>query len=367
MEQIKIEIQNKNKEYNVFVGTSITKLIEKFIKENHKDKKIVIITDDDIKNICKNSIVNSLKPLNPYLISVPAGESSKSRETKAKIEDILLEKRYGRDTVMIAFGGGVIGDLVGFVASTFNRGVPLLHVPTTLLSMVDSSIGGKTGINTKHGKNLIGTTYQPDAVFADLNFLDTLPKEELLNGLVEIIKIAITSDKALFSFIEKNSKNILKKEKNTLLHIIKRSIELKKDVIEKDVLESGLRQLLNFGHTFGHAFEAYSRYKIKHGYCISLGIVVEAKIAALLGNLKTKEEKRIISLLEKFGLPTKIKKDIDANKIIRIMEIDKKTRNLKPRVVILKELGRIKIDNANFSFEVDKNTIKKSIELCKND
>lgn len=365
--QLGIKIKSKEKEYPILIGHSTIELIEKFILETHKSKKIVVVTNDNIKSLCESSVLKVLRNLNPYLISIPPGEDSKTRETKEKIEDILLEKKYGRDTLVIAFGGGIIGDLAGFTASTFNRGIPIIHVPTTLLAMVDSSIGGKTSVNTKHGKNLIGTTYQPSAVFTDLNFLENLPEEEFLNGMAEIIKISTTSDKDLFSFIEKNHKKILEKEKNTLLRIIKRSIELKKDVVEKDEKESGLRQILNFGHTFGHAFENYSNYKIKHGFCVSLGIAVESKIAALSGNLKLEEEKRIISLLSQFNLPTKIKGDADENKIIEIMKIDKKTRNQKPRFVVLKETGKIKAENNNFSFEINEGIIKNSIEQCKND
>ena len=364
-EEIRIEIESKNKGYPIFIGNSTSALIQKFIEENHKNKKVGIITDDNIKSLYENTISKSLNHLSPYLISIPAGEKNKTRETKERIEDMLLEKKYSRDTIIIAFGGGVIGDLTGFVASTYNRGISIIHVPTTLLAMVDSSIGGKTGVDTKYGKNLIGTIHQPDAVFIDLNFLNSLPKEDFLNGMSEIIKIAITSDKGLFEFIEKNSKEILEKEENTLLYIIKRSIELKKEIIERDEEESGLRQTLNFGHTFGHAFENYSEYKIKHGFCISRGIAVESKISVLTENLKREEEKRIVSLLDKFSLPNKINEDINPNKIIDIMKVDKKTRNQKPRFVILKEIGRIKTKNKDFSFEIKEDIIKKAIETPK--
>ena len=364
MQTIEVKIEDKSKRYPIFIGSSILNLMTAFIEKNHKEKKIVIITDSNIKNL-HTKVLKSLKHLDPYVITIPPGEISKSRETKAKIEDLLLEKHYNRDTVIIALGGGVIGDLAGFVAATYNRGIPLIQVPTTLLAMVDSSVGGKTGIDTKHGKNLIGATHQPNAVFTDLDFLNSLPKEELLNGMAEIIKIAVTSDKALFSFIEKNSKDILAKEKKALLNIIKKSIELKKHVVEKDETETGLRQILNFGHTFGHAIENYSEYKIKHGFCVSLGIAVEAKIAVISNNLNQEEEERIISLLDNLNLPTQVKSTINIPKIIKIMKVDKKTRNQKPRFVILKEIGKIKTENNYFSFEIDENTIKKAVEAYK--
>ena len=365
MEQLNVRIKEKIKEYPVFIGSSLLPAAKDFLEKNHQGKKVVIITDSNVKELCKEKISEAFKGLNPALIFIPAGESSKSRQMKEKIEDSLLEKKYGRDTVIIAIGGGVVGDLAGFIASTYNRGIPIIHIPTTLLAMVDSSIGGKTSIDTEQGKNLIGAIYQPDAVFSDLDFLDSLQKEEFLNGLVEVIKIAAALDKELFSFIETNVSNIMEKEKNSLLHIIKGSIELKKNVVEKDEKESGLRQVLNFGHTFGHAFESYSDYKSKHGYCISIGIAVESKIAVLNDDLKEKEEKKIVSLLEAFGLPVKVSSDIDIGKIMGLMVSDKKTLGQKPRFVILDRIGKIKTDKINFSFEVNEDNIRKAIEMSK--
>ena len=363
MEKVAVNIKESEKSYEVLIGSSISASIAGFIRKRHKNKRIVVITDNNLKKLCQKTIMNALKPLNPLLISIPTGEMSKSRKMKEKIEDKLLEKKYGRDTIIIAFGGGVIGDLAGFVASTFGRGVPLMHVPTTLLAMVDSSIGGKTGVNTKHGKNLIGTTYQPDAVFADLDFLDTLSNEELVNGMAEIIKIAATSDSSLFKFIEKNNKKILNRDKSVLIHIIKRAIELKKNIVEKDEKESGLRRTLNFGHTFGHAFENYHNYKKKHGHCISIGLAIESKIANLIGKLGNDEVKRIEELLYKFNLPTTAKKDIDIDKIMEIMKIDKKARNQRPRFIILEKIGKIMSEKNNYSFEVDESIVRKAIEL----
>jgi 3-dehydroquinate synthase len=366
METIKVEIENK-KDYNIFIGSSVLNQLPDYLKKSQADKKIVIITDDTIKRLYEKNIIKTLKDFNPYLISIPAGESSKNRETKQEIEDKVLEKKYGRDTVIIAFGGGVIGDIAGFVASTYGRGVPLIQIPTTLLAMVDSSVGGKTGVDTKYGKNLIGTIYQPDAVFTNLDFLENLPQEELLNGLAEIIKIAITSDKNLFEFIEKNHEKILKKDKEALTNIIKRSIELKRDIVEKDEKETGLRQTLNFGHTIGHAIEASSNYQLKHGFCVSIGMAVETRIAVLNNDLKQEEEKRIISILNKFNLPIKINKKFETNRLIDFMLSDKKARKHKPRFVILEDIGKIKKQNDNFSFEIKEEIMRKAVGECRND
>ncbi len=367
MQEIKVNIKEKTGAYSIFVGRKTSGLIKSYLEKYHKGKKIVVVTDSNVKSLCADVILKELAVLSPYMIALPAGEASKSREMKERIEDHLLEKKYGRDTVMIAIGGGVIGDLAGFTASTYSRGIPVIQVPTTLLAMVDSSIGGKTSVNTKHGKNLIGTTCQPDAVFTDLDFLKPLPQEEFTNGMAEIIKIASTSDKELFAFIEKNTKKILEKDESALLHIIKRSIELKKEVVEKDEKEHGLRQILNFGHTFGHALELYTDYLAKHGHCVSMGAVVEAKISELQKSLGKKESREIASVLKSFGLPIKVDKEIDAGKIIEIMRLDKKSRSQRPRFVMLKGIGRIKSSKSCFSYEVDESIIKKAVELCKND
>jgi 3-dehydroquinate synthase len=367
MEQIKVVIGREKKEYSVLVGTSILPELLKFIQSKHNDKKVVIITEDNVKKLYGDKLMGILKHVKPYMISVPSGEESKSRKIKQEIEDKLLENRYGRDTVIVAFGGGVIGDLAGFVAATFNRGIPVIQVPTTLLAMVDSSIGGKTGIDTKYGKNLIGAIWQPDAVFADLGFFGTLPTEDFLNGLAEVIKMAIILDKELFLFIEENYKKILKKEKDALLRIIRRSIELKRDVVEKDESEEGLRQILNFGHTIGHGLEAYYRYRKKHGQCVSVGMAVESQISELAGSLSEYNKRRVVSLLECVGLPAKVDKNIKVARLADFMRRDKKVRKQKIKCVLLSGIGKVKKEKSGFSHEIGEDIIGKAIELCKDD
>lgn len=364
---MKIRIKENSKEYGIFVGYSIIDKIIDFVAINHNNKRVVVISDKTVKKLYGNKISQKIAVLNPSIIYVTAGEQSKSRSIKEQIENFLFQNKFGRDTLIIALGGGVIGDLVGFVASTFNRGVPLIQMPTTLLAMVDSSIGGKAAINTEHGKNLIGTMYHPDAVFVDLDFLETLPEEEFLNGLAEIIKISIIKDTKLFNFLKNNHKKILQRDKETLMHIIKRSIGLKKHVVEKDPEESGLRQILNFGHTFGHALETYHKYKIKHGYAVTQGIIVESKISELTGNLNGESRREIIRLLGLFKFPLTVNLDVAADEILELMAADKKTRNLKPRFVLIKRIGEVKSVKNNFSFAVNEQIIKKSIEICKND
>lgn len=367
MDIIRAKIKSKDKEYPIFVGSNILGKLADFVKQNHAGKKVAVIIGENTSKLHKERINSALKEFTPLFVTVPSGESSKSREMKEKIEDRLLDDKFGRDSLIIAIGGGVIGDLSGFIASTFNRGIPIIHVPTTLLAMVDSSIGGKTAINTKHGKNLIGTTYQPNAVFADMDFLQTLSDEEFRNGLAEVIKMAIIMDKNLFESLEKNHKKILARDKGILQEIIKRNIELKLEVVEQDAEEKGLRQILNFGHTFGHALEAYCQYKIKHGFGVSQGILVESKIAALKGSIGKSEEEKISSLLEKFGFPLSIDSNIEPEKILEIMASDKKSRNQRPRFVMLDGIGKTKSENGVFSFEAGHKDISNAIELCKND
>ena len=232
--------------------------------------------------------------------------------------------------------------------------------------MADSSIGGKTAINTKHGKNLIGTFHQPDAVFADMDFLETLPDDEFKSGLAEIIKQGIIQDKELFDFLEKHTKDILERKKDILQHIIKRSIELKKQVFELDSHEMGLRQILNFGHTYGHALEAYNNYQMKHGFAVAAGMIVEAKLAVMTKNLKENEEERIKKLIEAFSFPS-ADSGIITSKIMELMKSDKKSKGNKPRFVLIEKIGKTKSKDGNFSFEVETGIVEKAIEESKND
>src|SRR3989344_2770810 len=365
MDTINAKIKSKEYDYQIFVGSSILNELADFIKKNHSGKKVAVIMGEHTSRLHKPKLGKILSDLNPLFITVPSGESSKSREMKEEIEDNLLDHKFGRDSLIIAIGGGVIGDLAGFVASTFNRGIPVIHVPTTLLAMADSSIGGETAINTKHGKNLIGTFHQPDAVFVDMDFLETLPDDEFKSGLGEIIKQGIIQDKELFNFLEKHCKEILERKKDVLQHIIKRSIELKKQVFELDSHEMGLRQILNFGHTFGHALEAYYNYKIKHGFAVAIGMVVEARISAMTNSLKENEEERIRNMIKIFGFP--MSDSAGTSKIMELMVSDKKSKGNRPRFVLIDRIGKAKEKDGSFSFEVDSKVVEEAIEKSKDE
>jgi 3-dehydroquinate synthase len=368
LDKVKLRIIEKNDfSYEIVIGENLIQEIVIFLKKTMFSNKLLIITDSNIKKIYGKTLLKQFKKnnLKAELISFKAGEDNKTRKTKQEIENKMLELGLGRDTVIISFGGGVVGDLAGFIAATFNRGIPYVQVPTSLLAMIDSSIGGKTAVDTKYGKNLIGAFYQPIKVYIDINFLQTLPKEEVLNGLAELIKHGIIMDKELFYFMEKYNKEILNKDKEILTYLIKESCKIKSEIVEKDEKETGLRQILNFGHTIAHAIEKVSDYKLKHGSGVSIGMCVEAKISNKLNFLEDYDYTRIVQLLKSFKLPTKIPSELTYKKIINAAKLDKKSRLGIPRFVLLKEIGKVRKFQNKYSFQVDEKIIKKSVKECK--
>ena len=255
----------------------------------------------------------------------------------------MLDLKCDRKSVLIALGGGVIGDLVGFVAATFQRGVPFVQVPTTLLSQVDSSVGGKTAVNHPKGKNMIGAFYQPCLVLADLDTLQTLPQKEFRAGLAEIIKYGVISDSSLFEYLEKNVEKILQLDKKCLEYIIKTSCSIKAEVVEKDELENHYRMILNFGHTLGHAIEALTHYsKFIHGEAVAIGMVYAAKLSDKLGKCQEGIPRRLDRLVRKFGLPADLP-DLHSKAIIESLYHDKKTMNHKIKFILVKEIGIVEI------------------------
>lgn len=308
-----------------------------FIAAKFPRHALVVISDKTVFELY-GKIIQQLFGVFPRYageICVPSGEMSKNRATKELIEDELFAKKLGRDTALLAVGGGVIGDLAGFVAATFNRGIPLIHLPTTLLAMVDSSIGGKTGINHSSGKNLIGAFYQPEAIFADTSTLITLPEEEFINGMAEVVKYAVTLDPDLWSLLENNATKILAREQNLVQQCIVRSAGLKIRIVEQDEKESGLRAILNFGHTAGHAFEMLSEYKIPHGFAIAAGMRVALRLSCnLLGYPRALFE-RFEALLQKYSLHQSYSQ-FAPEALWESILTDKKSRDGAPRFVLMR-------------------------------
>lgn len=327
--------------YDIIIGTKLDAVAREIARWNDVSKYF-IITDSNVKRFYGNEFLKTLcsRKAEAYLLSVPAGENSKIRKTKEQLEDKLLKLKADRNSLIIALGGGMIGDLAGFVAATFMRGIPFIQIPTTLLSQVDSSIGGKVAVDHPFGKNLIGAFYQPKTVFIDVNTLRTLPEKEFRNGIAEVMKYAAILDKQFISYLQQYYRQIMRKNKSVLIYIIKRCCELKKMIVEKDEKETELRRILNFGHTIGHAVESLSNYKLSHGEAVAIGMVAEAKISVALGMLNLSEVERLKNLLKLYDLPTEIPSRMDTNKIIRLTMHDKKIQHGKVQYTLLDKIGK---------------------------
>jgi 3-dehydroquinate synthase len=320
--------------YNVIVGKSILGKLENYIKDENR----FVVTDSNVYKFYKDKIAVISKKEHTFIFQ--AGETSKNYKTLHSIYDFLIKNRADRYSYIIAIGGGVTGDIAAFSASTYMRGIPVVHIPTSLLAMVDSSIGGKTAINYGRLKNIIGSFYQPELVLSDISFLETLPEKEYLSAMAEVIKYGIIQDKDFFEFIENNKQKI--KTRNTLIlqEIVAQSAENKVKIINNDEKEKGQRALLNLGHTLAHAIESstnYSRYL--HGEAVSIGIVYAAVLSAKKSLIEKNDVTRIKNLLDFFNLPTTIDKDLDNNMLYKIMEQDKKNKKGKLRFVLTKSIG----------------------------
>lgn len=284
-------------------------------------------------------------------LTFPAGEGSKNRATWSQLSDDLIAQGFGRDTAIIALGGGVVGDLAGFVAATFLRGVPFAQVPTTLLAMLDASVGGKVGVDTPHGKNLIGAFYPPSIVVADPLTLLSLPDRIFRAGLAEAVKHGMIADAEYFRWIETNARKILGRDLSLLTHLVTRSIELKAQVVSDDEREGGVRAILNAGHTIGHGLEHQSNYLLPHGEAVSLGLLAEARIAERMGLTMAGTADRVEALLRALGLPTR-SGPIAVSEVLRAMQHDKKNRDGTVRMALPIRLGAMHQDGGDWTVPV---------------
>jgi 3-dehydroquinate synthase len=301
----------------------------------------VIVTSDRIAPFYLKSVGETFKRAGARVIEiiVPDGEQAKNWETLNTVHDALLANRCDRKSTIVALGGGVIGDLAGFAAATYQRGVPFIQVPTTLLAMVDSSVGGKTAINHPRGKNMIGAFYQPQLVLADTSTLSTLPEREFKSGLGEVIKYGFIYDYAFLEWLEANMDALLARDAAALAHAIRRSCEIKAEIVAQDERETGIRAWLNLGHTFGHAIEAGLGYgEWLHGEAVAAGMVTAAELSRLLGDLSTADVARVRHLIKRAGLPT-VSPDLGQARYFELMRIDKKAEGGSIRYVLLKRLG----------------------------
>ena len=345
MKPIKLIIKTKTQKYPIIIGSNLVSNISKIIKNNSLYfKQCLLVVDKNISVKIVSQIKRSLNKKKLYVHFFKANEINKNIESVNKIVDILLNKNFSREDCLISIGGGITGDISGFAASLFKRGLKFINVPTTLLSQVDSSIGGKTGANTKYGKNLIGSFYQPNLVVSDIQFLKTLPKREVICGYGEILKHALIANKNFYNFLDINNKKIFELSSPFIEKAIYESCKIKKKVVEKDEKEKGLRKILNFGHTFAHAFEASLGYSIKlnHGEAVILGIKTALSFSLKNNLLRQNEYNSIIDHISKINFPSKINKFFkikDLNKILSFMLKDKKNNTNKINLILLKKIG----------------------------
>lgn len=351
MKHTTLQITKKQHTMHLYAGKELfinNDLWQKIIDDS---SSIVLITDTNVYRYYTN-FIHKLTELTPHILVyiIPAGESSKSRVMKEKLEDQLMHARIDRNSSIVALGGGTVTDLAGFIASTYLRGISLYLIPTSLLAMVDASIGGKTAINTAMGKNLLGSFYFPKAIYIDTFFLQTLPKQELISGLAEIIKYGCIYDASLFELLERTAS---KHSIDFLTTVIDRSLMIKQEIVKRDVYNKEFRHILNFGHTLGHGIELCERYTLSHGQAVALGMLGEAYLSHHMGRLPCHDFVRICSLIKECAFDLRISSHLSPLGLFNALTRDKKTTSQVPHCVLLTAIGTVSKDS-NYLYLIDK-------------
>lgn len=337
---ITLQVDLGERSYPISIGQSLLSRGD-LIAPHVPGRRVAVVTNTTVAPLYLEILKATLSTAGKSVISIvlPDGEDEKNWASLMKVFDVLLSEKCDRKTTLLALGGGVIGDLTGFAAATYMRGVPFIQIPTTLLAQVDSSVGGKTGVNHPLGKNMIGAFYQPQAVIADTATLETLPARELSAGLAEVIKHGAIIDAAFFDWIESNIEKLVAKDAVALAYAIRRSCEIKADVVRQDEREGGLRAILNFGHTFGHAIEAGLGYgEWLHGEAVGCGMVMAADLSCRMGFIDTTAKSRITALVQAAGLPV-VAPDLGADRWLELMQVDKKNEGGQIKFILIKPLG----------------------------
>ena len=345
---MKLIVDLKEKSYPIYIDFGVLESANERIKEVFHGKKIMIISDDIVYSFYGDKLKNILeKDFEIFHVIIPHGEASKSFHTLPMIYDALLDAKLSRTDLILALGGGVVGDLAGFVAATFLRGIDYVQIPTSILAQVDSSVGGKVAVDLSKGKNLVGAFYQPKMVIIDLDVLDTLPKRYVADGLGEVIKYGCIKDARLFDKIE--SCGSYEKLKENLLDVITTCVDIKREIVEMDEFDRGERLLLNFGHTLGHAIEQYHEYKKEsHGEAVAIGMYQITRMSEEKGLTKSGQSDRIKKVLESYGLP--VSSEIPLSELMEAMKLDKKTLNNQLKIVLLSEIGEAYVHSTDMSF-----------------
>ncbi len=342
MPVVRVELGPRS--YNIYIGLNLLTQLPKLLVEAGVGQEILLVTNPTVDSYYGPEVRSSLiaSGLRIAMAVIPDGENYKSLHTVAEVYDRAVEAEFGRRAAVVALGGGVVGDTAGFVAATYMRGVPFVQVPTTLLAQVDSSVGGKVAVNHSQGKNLIGSFYQPRFVLADLKTLQTLPGRELRGGLAEVIKYGVIRDEQFFSYLENHLEDILALEPGPLEEIITASCQIKAEVVATDEREEGLRAILNYGHTVGHAIETLTGYTTYlHGEALAIGMVAAAKIAARADLLGNGDVERLEKLLLRAGLPVKIPDYLVPDEIVQVMRLDKKRKDGRITLILPRRIGEV--------------------------
>ena len=353
----KIKVETINNPYEVVVGSN---LINQKNLDLLEDKEVLLVMDENIPSKYKDLISDELLNIssNFQSLEIFASEENKNGKTLDKIHSKLIDARFSRECVLVGFGGGITCDIAGFAAATYQRGVGFMLFPSTLLSQVDASVGGKTAINHSQGKNMIGAFHQPIKVFADLELLSSLPKVEISNGLSEVIKHALISDKKYFNWLEENMESIISLKTEALGYAITRSIEIKAEIVSKDEKEKGVRKFLNFGHTFGHSIELYGGFKeFSHGQSVALGMLMAMELSKLTEGFSKEDLIKSKKLIGKANPDLNLKIAFDEKKLIENMSVDKKRAGNKIFFVLLEEIGQAKVKT-----DIDESSIVKAIQ-----
>ena len=334
-----LNVELADKSYPIYIGSDL--LSSKSLLSDHiQGKQVMVVTNTTIAPLYLEKLKDALSDFNVESVILPDGEEFKTLETLNKVFDALLKAKFDRSSTLVALGGGVVGDITGYAAASYQRGVNFIQVPTSLLSQVDSSVGGKTGVNHELGKNMIGAFYQPKAVIIDVDTLDTLSDQEYSAGMAEVIKYGLLGNADFFSMLETNIESIMARNKDLIIEIIFNSCKDKASIVALDEFEKGNRVLLNLGHTFGHGIEnAFGYGNYLHGEAVSIGMVMAAKLSMDEGHLSYEDAIRVESILLKANLPIVIKKSIVSETLIEAMSLDKKSIDGKIRLVLLKALG----------------------------
>lgn len=357
----KVRVMLGSRSYDICIGHNILSNFKDFLPGFSIGKKIAIVTNPKLEKLYGEDLYRQLKEAGfvPTMIEIPAGERYKTLKSVSKIYDVLIQIKFERNSSIIALGGGVIGDIAGFVAATYLRGVPYIQIPTSLVAQVDSSIGGKTGVDHPLGKNLIGAFYQPVLVWIDVKVLKTLPRRELIAGMAEVVKYGVIADERFFSFVEEHYKEILSLEQETLISMIERSCKIKAKIVSADEREKGLRAILNFGHTVGHAIETITEYKTyKHGEAVAMGMVCAAKLAFLMGICHQEVYEKIKRLCKVLGLKTALPR-LDFATFWDVLQRDKKVVDEKVRFVLPVRLGEVRVIE-----NVKRRILQEAIQSC---